>query len=367
MSTNILSLKALEKRFSSLIQNLNEAVLVENENREILLVNQAFCNMFAPNMKPKQMVGINCENAAEESKLYFENPEKFVKRVSEILKDKTIVINEELKMVNGIYLERDYVPVFLDDKYLGHMWKYRDVTQSKKLIQELLDSKKEIEKTNESLKEFGYIVSHDLKAPLRGVASLCDWIIEDLEEYPNQEVKDNLKLLQSRVTKMSNLVTGILNYSKTGLEHTEFKIIDTQKELHSLVDDFRDKFVNIEVENEIPQIKVMKVPFFQVFANLLSNAIKHNDKERAEIKIGYKENSSHHIFNISDNGPGIPEKDYQEIFKLFKTLHTKNYSLNSGVGLSIVKKIIDTHKGEIKVSSELGKGTTFEFSVLKNL
>jgi len=126
-----LNSELMQERLHVLIENMQAGVLVENEDRKIVYVNQAFCDIFMPGTNPDSLIGMDCTDAAEQSKDFFINPEKFLSRVNELLHDKKLVLNDTLQLVNGSTLERDYIPVYVDSNYLGHMWKYTNLTDFK--------------------------------------------------------------------------------------------------------------------------------------------------------------------------------------------------------------------------------------------
>ncbi len=224
----------------------------------------------------------------------------------------------------------------------------------------------ESELTKKSLKqldEFAYIVSHDLKAPLRSIGSLSDWLITDYSDKLDEEGREYLSLLQGRVRRMHSLIEGVLEYSRIG----RVEAIQTTIDLNDLVGDLVDmhrKEAKI-VLDPLPSIKANEVQTRQIFQNLIGNAIKHNDKDIAEVHIACSTSNDFHTFTVSDNGPGIPEQYHDKIFMIFQTLTSRDNREGTGVGLTIVKKILDTLGGDIWMKSEEGQGTTFYFTIPK--
>ncbi|MEO0293163.1 MAG: two-component regulator propeller domain-containing protein [candidate division WOR-3 bacterium] len=224
--------------------------------------------------------------------------------------------------------------------------------------------KKVAERTKE-LESFAYIVSHDLKAPLRSINQLSEWIIEDYYEKLDEKGKENLKLLKDRTLRMNNMIQGILEYSRIGRTEGEVEKVD----LNSLVKETIEilsppKNIKIKIENKLPIYMADRTRLIQIFQNLLSNAIKYIDKPKGIIKIGCTEEKNYWKFSISDNGPGIDKKYHEKIFEIFQTLGNKKEE-STGIGLTIVKKIVELYKGKIWVESKLGKGTTFFFTLPK--
>ena len=479
-----------ENRLSTLIVNLQTGILLEDENRKILLTNTKFCNLFGIEAPPELLKGADCSNAAEENKKYFKNPEQFVQRISELLRKKETVIGEELELVNGSIYERSYIPIYHEGRYKGHLWSYDDITIQKNykeslkaqkekyssiianmnlgllevdlndqilmanqsftemsgyseeellgktasdifLIPEskadfdkndkvrrkgmsnsyevriktkynklkywlvsgapnydvngkmlgsigihlditemkLLETQKEqllknLEQQNEHLNEYAHIVSHDLKSPLRNISALLSWTKEDFREKLGEESLMNLDLMQGKVEKMDHLIENILRYSSIedgNIQNQELNLQELVSEIIELI--YIPEHISVSILRKLPIIYGDRTRIQQVFQNLLSNAVNYIDKEKGFVEIDYTENTTHYTFSIKDNGIGIKKEHHQRIFKIFNALGTHEKS--TGVGLSIVKKVIDLYEGEIWLDSEVGKGTVFFFSLKK--
>jgi len=223
-----------------------------------------------------------------------------------------------------------------------------------------------IDNINKELKDFASIVSHDLKAPLRGIKSLATWILDDSSDKLNEQAKEQMNLLLERVERMYNLIDGILQYSRAG--RTEDKIV--QVNLNDFVPEAIDmlvppKNISITIENKMPVIECAETHVMQLFQNLLSNAIKYMDKPQGRIKIGCVEEDGFWKFSIADNGPGIEKKHFENIFKMFRALSVSEEFEGTGVGLTIAKKIVELYGGKIWVESTIGEGSTFFFTLPK--
>ncbi len=242
----------------------------------------------------------------------------------------------------------------------------KEIAEREKIEARQAELLQTIEKTNEELKDFAYIISHDLKAPLRGISTLAEWITGDYADKLGDEGKEQLKLLNTRVGRMHNLIDGVLQYSRVG------RVSETQVNvnLNELVAEVIDMIsppenIKISVEYGMPTINCEKTRIMQVFQNLLSNAVKYMDKPDGLIEIGCIEQDNFWRFSVSDNGPGIEEKYFAKIFQLFQTLAAKDNYESTGVGLTVAKKIVELYGGKIWLESEVGKGTTFFFTLLK--
>lgn len=473
-----------ENRLSSLISHLDSAVLLENEKREVSIVNKKFCDMFGIPVPPESLIGQDYLNLLKETKEYFEQPEKLESRINKLIKDKKVILGDELRLKDGRILERDYVPISQDREYKGHLWTYRDVTLSrnyrknleaqkkrysniianlklglvelsnegkilsanksfvkmtsldeediigkslrglfkkeriKDLIQQRnkdrregktgsyefkfinnaneekillvsaapsysvrgemtgsigiildlthikkLESQKEellktLERRNVELEEYAHIVSHDLKSPLRSISSLTSWLKEDYGDKLDEDGAKNIDLIQEVVQKMESLINDILNYSSIKEKSEDLEKVN----MYELIGDitkliFVPKNVTINIDENLPIINADKVRIQQLFQNLIGNAVNYSDKEEAYVNIKYKEKKKHHVFMLEDNGVGIPKEYHEKVFQVFESLG--DHKDSTGIGLSIVKKIVDVYDGKIWLESEEGKGTKF--------
>ena len=217
---------------------------------------------------------------------------------------------------------------------------------------------------NKELKDFAYIVSHDLKAPLRAIGSLTNWLWEDYGDKLGEEGKEQLDLLSGRVKRMDALINGILSYSRAGIINEDKSEVDLNDTLLEVIETIvPPEGISVSLSERLPRINCEKTRIFQVFQNLVSNGIKYMDKPDGEIKIGYSEDQGNMVFSVSDNGPGIEEKYFKKIFTIFQTLNPRDDVEGTGVGLSLVKKIVEMYDGKVWIASEQGKGSTFYFSL----
>lgn len=219
-----------------------------------------------------------------------------------------------------------------------------------------------LQNKNEELREFAYMLSHDIKSPLRGIATLSEWVYKDNKEKLSEESVNNLEMINGRVKRLYGFIEGIFKYSKTGKVHVKKE----QVSIHELVEDLIEileipEKITIEMDQQLPTIKIGRIHGIQIFQNLISNAIKYNDKPQGLINIGCKKTKSHWEFYVKDNGIGIDARHNDRIFEVFQTLSAKDEYESTGIGLSIVKKIIAVYKGDIWLESEKGKGSTFYF------
>ena len=231
------------------------------------------------------------------------------------------------------------------------------------LNQEFVKMTRLLKQRNQELDEFAYIISHDLKAPLRAIANLASWLSEDLEGQLPEENQHQLELMQSRVHRMGSFINGLLNYSRMGRQKSTKTTVNVTNLLTETLDSLSPppKF-QLEIEPKMPTLTTDAIALQQVFTNLISNAIKYHHRDDGHIKISVRENEEFYEFAVADDGPGIPSKYHQKIFAIFQTLESKDKIESTGIGLSIVKKIVENQGGTISVKSQVGEGTTFYFT-----
>ena len=223
-----------------------------------------------------------------------------------------------------------------------------------------------LQSKNEELDQFAHIVSHDLKGPLRGIDNVVTWIEEDHRKEISPKVEEYLGIIKGRVIRAQNLIDGILSYARTNKDLVEKEEVDVnnlvQEVLQGLPPEPR---VKIET-GPLPTIITERIPLLQIFSNLINNAIKYNDKKPGVVKIYSEDHPSHYEFFVADNGPGIAENHHKKIFVIFQTLQPRDSFESTGVGLAIVKKILDARKERIELTSQLGKGSIFSFTWSKS-
>jgi light-regulated signal transduction histidine kinase (bacteriophytochrome) len=206
-------------------------------------------------------------------------------------------------------------------------------------------------------------VSHDIKAPLWGIDNVVTWIEEDHSVDLTPKVKEYIDLIKSRLVRAESLLRGLLDYARIGKEARIIEPVDIN-ELLTEISEYIPKRQGIEIHfyPKMPILWTERVPLLQVFTNLITNAVKYHDKENGKVKIYYKNGGDFYQFFVEDNGPGIGTAYHQKIFQIFQTLQERDKFESAGVGLSIVKKILDDRNLEIKVLSAPGSGSIFYFT-----
>jgi len=242
----------------------------------------------------------------------------------------------------------------------------QEIAERREAEQKQADLIEKVDNINKELKDFASIVSHDLKAPLRGIKSLASWLLDDCSDRLGDQGKEQINLLLGRVERMYNLIDGVLQYSIVG--RTEEKVVPVN--LNKFVPEIIDmlvppKTISVTVENDLPVIDCEETQIMQLFQNLLSNAIKYMNKPQGRVKVGCTEEDGDWKFSVADNGPGIEEKNFEKIFRMFQVVAVSDDFQGTGVGLTVAKKIVELHGGRIWVESKVGEGSTFFFTLPK--
>jgi len=241
-----------------------------------------------------------------------------------------------------------------------------DISERKQAEEKQARLVEELEDANQELKDFAHIVSHDLKAPLCGIRTVAEWISADYADKLDEKGREQLGMLMERVERMYKLIDGVLAYSRVGRLKEKRIQVNLNELVRSIIDSLAVREnISIVVENELPVLECEETRITQVFQNLMSNAVKYMDKPEGQIRISCIEENGHWKFGVADNGPGIEEKDFERIFKIFQTASQHKTAESTGIGLSIVKKIVDLYGGKIWVESKVGEGSTFFFTLPK--
>lgn len=355
------SLEAERAKYSNIIANMNLGLLEVDIDDNVLMANQSFFDMSG--YKEAELVG----KKASTIFLVEEETEVIKKENKKRLKGKSN--SYELKVTNKANEVKHWLisgaPNYdLNGKIVGSIGIHLDITALKTLQIQKEKLLEELEKSNDELQEYAHIVSHDLKSPLRSIDALINWIKEDNKEKLDAASLQNFDLIETTLEKMEQLISDVLMYSSVGAQTLEEEIVDLNtvvKDLTKIL--FVPDHISIEIINPLPKIQGDKTKLQQLFQNLISNAVKFNDKEKGIIEIRLKEEQSFYQFSVKDNGVGIEKKYHDKIFKIFHALNKSKKS--TGIGLSIVKKIVELHHGNIWIDSEIGKGTTFNFTLKK--
>jgi PAS domain S-box-containing protein len=353
-----------EDRFARVVEALPTALVLTAETGRIVLVNRQAERMFGYNRaelqgKPLELLmPERFHDRPDDLRQYFPtNPSSHLldedRQLFGLRKDGT-----EFPLELGLNsIELDNEPMML----AGII----DITARHELEREREHQRLELVRSNADLEEFAYIASHDLKAPLRGISHLVQWISEDNAVTASSETLENLKMLRARVTRLQMLMDGLLAYSRVGRWHAAVEVVD----IAMLVDDIvamlapAPGFV-VACSGEMPAIRTHRAPIRVVLENLIGNALKHHDRTEGHVIVAMHRLDDGMVeFRVSDDGPGISPWFHDRIFMIFETLASREDVESSGIGLAIVKKKVEGHGGHIRVESAPPvRGTTFVFT-----
>ena len=221
----------------------------------------------------------------------------------------------------------------------------------------------ELERSNKALDEFAYMASHDLRSPPRAIDNLAEWIAEDQENQFSSQSREDLKTLRGRAKRMEGLLDGLLQYSRVGRVEHAVEEVDCSamvREIAELLD--KPASFTVEVSGERPPLRTPRVPLEQVVRNLIDNAIKHHDRPGGCIAVSATQRDGMVELSISDDGPGIDPQYHDQVFNIFETIKTRDEVEGRGMGLAMVKKIVETQGGKITLDLIPGEGATFRFT-----
>lgn len=293
--------------------------------------------------------------------------------VARILKSNARTKEKAIIFVTAINKEEQYILKGFEEGAVDYLQKPLDVNVTKAKVnvfeklffseQDLKASLREVAKVNKQLERFVSVVSHDLKSPLASVVIMLSVLKNNEVVKQNADLQDTIDMVYLSSTNMAKMIENILAYSRQTYSEQPVEEVDTYDLINQVVFLlFPPKHINIQVHENLPTIKTRRQKLQQVFQNLLSNAIKYNDKPQGFIEVGVTEEDEFYQFFVKDNGPGIGEADQLKIFKLFHVTENKSSTDSStGVGLNIIKLLVEEQGGKIWVDSKPGEGSTFYF------
>ena len=355
-------------RLQYLIGNLGKGILVEDENHEVVLVNQQFCDLFKIPLLPEQMIGVNCLEALQDAIKLFKDPEEARNQVMSMLGKQEAVIGYEVYFADGRILERDYVPIIIEDTFKGQLWSYIDITQQRQLQRSLVDAKNRAIRSEKSKSAFLSSMSHEIRTPMSAVIGLADQLsMTELTEQQSFFVKNitdsanGLLRIINDILDMAKIEAGKMNIERdvivlSDINNSVENILKPKAEekgivLKSVIDSQIDQYLFGDA-----------VRIRQILMNILGNAIKFTDAGSIQFNVTLlvnEENEQLVQFTCQDTGIGISEDSLNHIFDEFHQENNSNtnHSSGSGLGLSITKKLVNMMDGKIELQSIKGFGT----------
>jgi len=225
-----------------------------------------------------------------------------------------------------------------------------------------------VERKAQYLEQFAYVTSHDLKAPLRAVSNLAQWIEEDLNDKLDDASREQLTLLRDRVRRMHDLIEGLLEYSRVGKTSDSETKVDTRELVNEIIDSLSPHTgFSINIKGKMPTLYVDRLQIGQVFSNLISNSLKHHGGNKGKIRIKSESYGNVYQFSVCDDGQGIAPEYHDKVFMMFQVLEPSELESSTGIGLALVKKIVEENNGTIRLESAAGKGACFYFTWPKKI
>ncbi|NOG46483.1 MAG: PAS domain-containing protein [Calditrichaeota bacterium] len=364
-------LKKSQNLLNSFLDHTSAVIYIKDIKGRYLMVNKVYEDLFKTSfseLKGKTDFDIFPKEIAE---AFIENDKKIINAREEL------TLEEKAPHEDGLHTYLSVKFPILDGN--GNVFAVggisTDITDNLQTKEDLKTLNIALQNSNKELDDFAYIVSHDLKEPLRGIHNYATFLKEDYADILDEEGNNKIDTLIRLSNRLESFINDLLYYSRVGRQELALKKTDVNKIVHDIVDtlDSTLKEKNIKVYyNALPEIECDQVRITEVFRNLITNAIKYNDKEEKWIEVGYLSNGNKqececkdgHTFYVKDNGIGIREKHKESVFKIFKRLHGRDkFGGGTGSGLTITKKIIERHGGKICVESEYGEGSIFYFSI----
>jgi PAS domain S-box-containing protein len=347
-----------EERFRMLAEGVPNHLLFLDHDLRILFANDVFL----------EAVGWSADKAFGCHISELMGPERFLQRqpyYERALAGETVSYEATGAAGNEAgYFRFSYRPSFDESGNVRGIFSMAtDISARRKIQLELEAKQAELLRSNKDLEQFAYVASHDLKAPLRAIELLVQWITEGLEGYDKNNIQENLGLLGKRTQRLNRLLDDLLAYSRAGRKIGAHRVAD----VHALVLDVVQMLdappnISISIDGKLPTLKTHPAPLEQVFRNLIGNAVKHHPGPEGRIVVSFQEEGDRYVFAVADDGEGIPAQYAERVFEMFQTLKPRDQVEGSGMGLAIVNRIVQWQGGRVWFEpAPSGRGTVFKF------
>ncbi|MEM2342329.1 MAG: PAS domain S-box protein [Candidatus Bathyarchaeia archaeon] len=370
-----------KKMFDILMESIPDAIYFKDVNSRFIRINKPKAIRLGLK-SPEEAIGKTdfdfyhpdfAREAYEDEQRIMKTGEPLIGKIEEVkVKDGKIrwvsatkipIVDENRKIIGLVGISRDITDLKLMEKKLEHAY-----MELKKHVEELQRVQEELKRSNRDLENYTYVVSHDLKAPLRAIRSFISFLLEDYSDKLEGEGLEYLKRIDAAATRMNEFIEDLLLLSRVGRKFMEIERVDLNELLDEITQDFKpiieSKRAKIII-SRLPVLYIQRVWIKQLFTNLIDNGLKFNKSEVPTVEVSCEEMPNEYLFRVKDNGIGIREEHLGRLFNLFERLHPSEEYEGIGAGLAICKKIVEGWGGRIWAESVFGKGSTFCFTIPK--
>ena len=354
------------------IDTLDSGIIITDQREEVLWANATVGRFFG--IDRDRLIGVDARRARSRYVGAFDDAQSLARMMEEAAEKRERIDSMTCRVRPTLgreerVLEYRSIPIEEEDHRSGRIDHFIDVTELKHLEESLRDQTRNLELSYEKLEEFSSVVSHDLKEPLRTIETFSGFLLEDYEGRLEEEGVEYLNTLRRTSSRMRDLINDLLSLARVHVDSAAFERINTQRLLEEIQEDLdaRLRGVNLQVAENLPPVRGSRVRIGELFSNLIVNAIKYNDKALPTVRVDWTEDGRNDriTFFVEDNGIGIEARYQERIFGIFEKLNTREDIEGTGAGLAICKRIVEEHGGRIWVNSEVGKGSTFYFTIPK--
>jgi len=356
------ALKATQERYKEILGNIQDAYIRADKNGKIMMANVSAAETYRYN-SPEEMIGIKAAK-------FYKNPDERVEVLEKLNKYGKIENNEieAIRKDGTTFIASQNAQFYYDDQgeIQGIETLVRDITEKKQAEIEINKGLKKLEQSNKELEQFAYITSHDLREPLRMITSFLQLLKRRYKDKLDQDANEFIDFAVEGAKRLDTMTNDLLQYSQLNSQKRKISPVNFENVLN-------ETLINLKVPIEENKAVITHDPLptiygdeklkMQLFQNIIGNALKYRDKSTPHIHISAKKEKNQYLFSISDNGIGMSKDHLNRIFTIFQRLHTRTEYEGTGIGLAISKKIVEQQGGQIWVESEVGKGTTFYFTI----
>lgn len=354
------------------IDTLDSGIIMTDRKREVVWANATIGKFFG--IDRDRLIGVDAKRALSRYIGAFEDAPTLAEVMEGAIDkgEKIDPINCHVKpTLNRAerILEYRSIPIETNRYKGGRIDHYIDITELKQLEESLLEKTRNLERSNEKLEEFSHVVSHDLKEPLHTIQAFSGFLLEDYKDKLAEEGVEFLNTLKRTSARMRDLINDLLALASIHVAAKSFERINMLRVLEEVRENMKSRLngVNLQIDADLPPVRGIRFRIGELLVNLITNGIKYNDKALPMIRIGWMKDvhskNSTVTFFVEDNGIGIESRYKERVFGIFEKLNPRDGSEGTGVGLAICKRIVEEHGGKIWVESEVGKGSTFYFTI----